>query len=167
MPKTKCKPLPEIPQRYIDKFRSLIEVGGPDECWPYRGKKNNKGYGQVVIYRNDIERKLLANRIAYFLHYGEDPYPFLVCHTCDNPPCCNGKHLFKGTHHTNHEDMANKGRGTRGEWDAMAKLTAPRVLKIRELWASGRWSQPTIGRMFGVTRSTIGQIVRREHWKHI
>ncbi len=34
----------------------------------------------------------------------------LVCHKCDNPPCCNGNHYFKGTHKDNQQDAARKGR---------------------------------------------------------
>jgi len=32
-----------------------------------------------------------------------------ICHTCDNPPCFNPKHLYLGTAKTNRIDQLNSG----------------------------------------------------------
>jgi hypothetical protein len=56
-----------------------------------------------------------------------------VCHTCDNPPCCNPAHLFLGSAADNARDMALKGRGRGAEgthnWNA--KLADDQVREIR------------------------------------
>jgi len=41
---------------------------------------------------------------------GPIPYRMLVCHTCDNPRCCNPEHLFLGTDQTNADDKMIKNR---------------------------------------------------------
>jgi hypothetical protein len=65
-----------------------------------------KGYGQI----GDGQRVLYAHRVAYELAKGSVPDGLLVCHHCDNPPCCEPTHLFVGTVQDNTDDMIAKGR---------------------------------------------------------
>jgi hypothetical protein len=39
-----------------------------------------------------------------------DNWPALIMHSCDNPPCCNPKHLSEGNHYLNWADSVAKGR---------------------------------------------------------
>lgn len=47
------------------------------------------------------------------------------------------------------------------------RLTEGDVIKIREMYALGNYTQGYIGRLFGVSRTTVGAIVRKETWRHI
>lgn len=51
-----------------------------------------------------------THRLAYYAATGIDPKDFYVCHTCDNPLCCNPTHLFLGTAQDNMKDCVAKGR---------------------------------------------------------
>jgi hypothetical protein len=42
------------------------------------------------------------------------PPGLLVCHSCDNPPCCNPNHFFLGTALDNNGDAKRKGRTCSG-----------------------------------------------------
>lgn len=86
-----------------------------DVCWLWLGsiipKKNNRaifhhGYKPQTIY--------VAARIMWFITYGEDPFPLLICHRCDNPQCINPKCMFKGTTQENTADRDAKGKGLKG-----------------------------------------------------
>ena len=82
-------------------FWSHVDIRGVEECWPWKGKPNRFGYGR---YRGEY-----AHRIAYEL--GNGPLDGLCSlHACDNPPCQNPSHLFKGTKRDNANDMISKGR---------------------------------------------------------
>lgn len=160
--------------------------GGPDACWPFTGCIIKPyGHGQFD--------KTTAHRIAFFLTHGRLPAPY-GCHSCDNPPCCNPAHLFEGTAQDNIDDMIAKGRMVsaearsaalrgrmpsgdahhsrarpetmaRGERNGSAVLDADRVRAIRVdlLGLSSR----AVARKFGVSRSTVADILHRVTWRHV
>jgi hypothetical protein len=121
-----------------------------------------------------------SNRIAYFLTYGEDPEELQVCHHCDNPPCCNGKHLFKGTNYDNQQDKIKKGRAkyhvgpqknphhnhAKGEHHGRSKLTESNVLEILHRCSEGG-ARSKLSNEFHVSKETIADIVSRRTWTHI
>ena len=99
--------------------------------------------------------------------------PF-VLHHCDIPACVNPRHLYAGTQQDNVNDMVRRKRQapaelTRhlGEEHGRAKLTDDDVREIRALYATGNYSQPILGKRYGVVHSTIGRIVRGEHWANL
>ena len=75
-------------------------------CWVFVGHCNNYGYGQIEYQ----ERPQLVHRISFRLMKGKIGKGLYVLHKCDNPPCWNPDHLFKGTQLDNIRDMINKGR---------------------------------------------------------
>lgn len=94
-----------------DRFWARVEKRGPDECWPWTGYRDAKGYGQIALNRRTAEG---AHRVSWALARGEIPDGIHVLHRCDNPPCCNPAHLFLGTHADNMWDMKAKGRASGG-----------------------------------------------------
>ena len=175
------KPLPPLGASDVRRFHASVEKRGPDECWPWgkaRLKKPGHDYGCFKAAR----RMLKANRVAYFLHHGVDPFPALVLHACDNPPCCNPAHLFVGTQDDNRKDCKAKGRVPsgdqhptrrmpevvpRGSRNGNSKLTEEKVRGIRTDYASGMFSQQALGEKYGVHQVVVGQVVRRVTWRHV
>lgn len=87
------------------RFWSYVDKRGEGECWPWLGAvTKNEGRGRFTLRRESFS----APRVAYALTFGEPAA--LVCHTCDNPPCCNPGHFFLGTHADNVHDCIAKGR---------------------------------------------------------
>lgn len=75
-------------------------------CWVWQKFRHAKGYGGTY-FRGRTDR---THRVMWMLVNGEIPKGKLVCHTCDNPPCCNPDHLWLGTIWENGQDAKRKGR---------------------------------------------------------
>jgi hypothetical protein len=87
-----------------------------------------------------------------------------ACHTCDNPKCCNPKHLFAGTRQQNNDDKIAKGRGVMGEKVWTSKLTVEQVAFIRSHKPEGVKRLPNglpekLAAQFGVSRQYISEVI--------
>jgi hypothetical protein len=111
----------------------------------------------------------------------------VVCHSCDVRACCNPDHLWLGTQSDNIKDAIAKGRAVgpplttlHGEDNPRVKLTETQVREIRALWDAhghkgsgrgpryeGRVTVSELASRFGVSRSKIHQIVKRQCWTHL
>lgn len=151
-------------------FWARIDIKGPDECWPFIGCRSKQGYGRVS---RGYTGSVTAHRVAYEFAAGVAPGKLKVCHSCDNPPCCNPAHLWLGTQADNMADAWSKGRvaqpvlpkemAARGERQALAKLTSKDVLAILES------DEPTavLVARFKVATPTIWSVRRGKTWRHV
>jgi hypothetical protein len=153
-----------------DRFWGNVDIRGEDECWPWKKQCNKKGYGNFYLNSHDGGRRnARSNRVAYELTYGPLPEGLCACHTCDNPPCCNPKHLFAGTHLDNVIDKMLKGRASHlvGEQNARCKLTWAQVGRIREICKNSDLSYKAIGELFFVNGQTISDIAHNRTWRTV
>lgn len=154
----------EIDQQWrVPLFWSRVEVTKPDQCWPWRGRKDAAGYG--LFTTGGVGH--MAHRVAYFIAFSKDPESMQVCHECDNPTCCNPGHFFLGTIADNMADRTAKGRTASGEGNGNCRLTEVKVYQLRSLYESGFYGVTQLGNLFGISRYTARRIIQRKAWKHI
>jgi DNA-binding XRE family transcriptional regulator len=135
------------------------------KCWEWNGCPYNNGYG-ATYFLIEGKRCKLAHRVAYYLFYNHNPSKLEVCHSCDNPKCCNPHHLFLGTHASNMTDKVMKRRHCFGSKNTKAKLTDAKVRYIKTRLLYGE-TQTNLARELDVDVQTVFAVKSGRSWKHV
>lgn len=129
-----------------------------DECvvWPFALRH---GYGVVNMGKSVIA----VTRAICEKTHGPAPLGQFACHSCDNPPCWNPRHLRWGSPTENAIDAVVRRRRPMGEETVQAKLTDETVREILTSAESGN----SLSRRLGVDKGRISRIRNRKAWTHI
>lgn len=146
-----------------DEFWSRLDrSGGADACWLFRGARTGRGGYANVWFEGRYWR---GNRLVLYLTKGVIRQ--FALHTCDNPPCCNPRHVYDGSQRRNLLDCAERGRqrraALRGSANPRAKLTSEAVGIIRATAVSYGYRR-VLAERFGVTVGNIAQIRAGHTW---
>lgn len=149
-----------------DRFWAKVAKTDKNSCWLWTGARKKAGYGNWSPKRGMIDG---AHRWAFIYGTGSQiPTGFYVCHSCDNPACCNPNHLWLGRPADNVADMWAKGRAVlpkllTGESHPKTTLTNENIAEIRNSNASSA----ALARQYGVHRNTIWHIRTGRRWAGI
>jgi len=153
----------EITDDDIERFLRKIEIKDLTQCWNYKEYKL-RGYGQFNL---KTKIKVRAPRFVYCIYYGSFDETLQVCHTCDNPTCCNPFHLWLGTSKENSDDKYRKQRNRSAKGiENNSKLTNENIIEILYLLNLGI-VQYDIAKKFNVNQSVISRIKNNKVWIHI
>lgn len=102
-----------IPEKVKQIVKQFID-SNTDKCLPYP-ILGGDGYGDIHIKTNGRYKHFRVHRVVYEISNkctitSND----IIMHSCDNPACCNPRHLTKGTHGDNMKDKVKKGRQAKG-----------------------------------------------------
>lgn len=145
-------------ESFTTRFWSNVDrSSGLDACWPWLRAIGSNGYGRVGVAGRKVS---ISHRVAWQIVHGAVASEIDVCHRCDNRACCNPAHLFLGTRSENMLDAAKKGRLGR-------MLSAEQAVRIRACYATGEFIHRELAEAFGVSRSTICDLISRRTWRHV
>lgn len=139
--------------------RFFKKVEKTDSCWNWIACVGPKGYGRFGIGKITLN----AHVASWLINKGEIGDKW-VLHTCDNKRCVRIGHLYLGTAKDNSRDAVNRGqlKGRRHP----SKLTWKMVREIRAQYNPKQWSYSSLGRKFGVSKSSIDGILNRRKWRN-
>lgn len=109
------------------RFWEKVEKRQALDCWPWVAKAKHKfGYGAISAGRGNV---FLSHVVSWALTNGDIPKGAYVLHSCDNPWCCNPKHLKLGDHQGNMTDVKERGRrvGRQHSPETIEKIKAGRA----------------------------------------
>jgi len=148
------------PRTFNEVLAVILESSyyNPDTgCYLWKGRTAGEGYG-VICWQG---KQVYIHRLIY-THIAEEE-PRILRHTCDIPNCWNPVHLLNGTHADNIADKVAKRRHYSNNVHCNAKLTVSQVLAIRD----SDLSPVKLAVQYGISRSVIHSILKRETWKHV
>jgi DNA invertase Pin-like site-specific DNA recombinase len=143
----------EIVRRLIQDH--CVEVNG---CWIWTRSTRGKGYAQMTLSNR---KQVYGHRASYMVNKGAIPDGGVVCHSCDEPRCCNPDHLFLGTQKDNMQDCVAKGRLRPGRVGAPRKVSDEQRKRIAELRSQGML-QRQIAQQFGITQVRVSQLLKAQ-----
>ena len=137
-----------------ERFLAMVpDHSDPSQCWEWSGHRRKDKFDYGLFWMN--RKQVRAHRISYMLFNGPILEGEDVLHRCDNPPCVNPAHLFKGPRAANNKDTSEKHRFPLGLRHHATKLTDEEVSAIRN---DTQMSGAELSIRFGVNQSTISRI---------
>lgn len=142
------------PELIQERFWDRMTKCPLTKCWEWTGCTTNGGYGHIKF----CGKLILTHRLSWLITNGDIPVNINVCHSCDNPKCCNPEHLFLGSQHDNVMDCSSKGRmrDCSGEANPNVKLSDDQVAQIR----NSDKSNVELAKELGVHRSHVWAVRR-------
>jgi hypothetical protein len=149
-----------------DRFHDYCLTSGPNDCWPWIGKRDRRGYGLIV----HLGKQRRAHRVAWMLANGREPSPDeVVRHKCDRPSCVNYLHLMIGSQRDNSHDCWSRGRGhmpsRRSDGSMPIRLTADVRIAIQRLLLAGS-THKEVANTIGCSVGSVSN-VRNGKWSHM
>lgn len=135
----------------MSRPRSVLYIVNPDTgCWDWQGACSWNGYGRI---KRD-GRLQWAHRWFYIEKYGEYPQGKDLDHLCRNIKCVNPDHLEV----VSKAENQRRGDAVRLSWEAVDYIRANHLSRDPE------FGQRALGRLFGVSHSTIQKVLDQTSW---
>jgi len=153
----------KLNEKDLERFFSKVDKQ-PDGCWLWTGNTNDRGYGQFFIQGKGYADtgSFLTHRLSFMIANPEIILETkdVLCHKCDNPPCCNPDHLFVGTYMDNVRDSIEKGRHTG------AKLTEAKVRELYKDYDDG-FRPKDLASKYGIHLTSIRNVLSGRVWPEL
>ena len=170
--------------RPVVGYEGWYEVSSIGRVRRVRGGNNNtfagkilrpgtcpKGYRYVWLHKHGVEKSQAVHRLVSDAFIGPCAKGFCRNHMNGDPSDNRPENLEIVTKSRDvihsYRLLGRKHTPCRGSKSGTSKLNEAQAVQIRDLYASGRHTMKAIGKMFGVTKFPIQQIVHRRSWKHV
>lgn len=132
-------------------------------------KKNISSHGYLYVSFIDHRKKTInfhVHRLVMEAFIGPKPVGMDICHNNGIKTDNRIENLRFATRRENNLDKREHGTMPRGSKHHYSKLTEPSVFEIRQKSLIGV-DYKALAKEFGVSKGTIGDVVRRRTWRHI
>lgn len=155
----------------LGRVKSLAKewsVGRKGETILKAGKRKI-GYDFVVLCVDKNKKYVSVHRLVAE-HFCENPNSYnVVNHKDSDRQNNNASNLEWTTNSGNAKHGFDYGfrKGMKGVTNGGSILNTDKVIKIRELYYTKKYSQSKIAEMFSIKQTQVSRIVLRKQWQHI
>lgn len=158
----------------VEGYEGLYQVSNEGRIKSIRKDKflsvnfSGNGYGRVVLYNNGYKAFLVHRLVA--TAFLPRPEGCTEVNHKDLNKTDNRSENLEWTTASENTKHAFKNRDiyrAKGSKNHMATLTEEDVIKIRELYETGKYRYKDIAEMFNVGYNVVGYIIRKQTWRHI
>lgn len=128
---------------------------------------DSEGYLQCTLFKGGVRWHPRLHQVISRTFRGKCPVGMEVCHKNGIKADCTANNLNHGTPLTNGADKVRHGRSVRGEQSHCHKLKKIDVIAIRQAYAQGGVTQKELGSLYGVSNTTIHDVVRGNKWSWV
>ena len=139
--------------------------GRRDEPKPLKPHLNRYGYPEVTLCKETTHKQCVIHRLVAGAFLGNPDGLPQIDHINGIKTDNRVENLEYVTPRENTIRAAKLGLKPSGEKHGMHKLTRENVEEMRRLYESGYYSQRELGKMFGVSHTVVGDIVRYKTWR--
>jgi HNH endonuclease len=141
-----------------------------DDVWKRMKPWRTAGYRPVVYLKTDDGKGLEVKiqELVLLAFVGPCPPGLVCCHWDDNSMNNDLSNLRWDTPKSNVADCIRNGKSKRsypGEKNPAAKITENDVVRMREMFASGNYTQGQLAKIFGIAQAKVSAIVSGSGWK--
>ncbi len=125
------------------------------------------------LVRDGRNNQRYVHHLVLETFVGPRPEGMQALHYDDNPQNNHIPNLRWGTRKENSDDARRNGRSPRrkhydiGENHPGSVLTEKQAYRILELWNEGFSNKSELGRMFGVSQTSVHHLIIGKSWKHL
>ena len=122
-----------------------------------KNKMGTNGYYYVCLYRNNKQKTFMIHSLVALNYIGERPKNHDICHINGNKLDNTVQNLKYDTRTENFNDMYRQGgKNPKG------KLSVEDVLKMREMYKTGKYTFDELADLFNMSSTHTSAIIRRK-----
>ena len=125
---------------------------------------DSDGYSDVLLHRNSKGRHFKVHQLVASHFIGECPVGMEVNHK-DN---VRNNNLYTNLEYKTHQaNVLHSYKMGRSRLTGGRKINEQIILSIKREYATGNYSNKSLGKVFSVDASTISRVINGRTWKHL
>lgn len=129
-------------------------------------KNRNTIYFTVKLAKEGHHRSRTVHRLVAKEFVAGD-HSLNVLHGPQGPTINTPDNLRWGTQQDNCDDMARDGTRLFGELNPNSTLTEKKVVRIRQLFSSGKHTVTGLAKLFNLRKQLVSSVITRRTWAHL